>query len=85
MKTRPSPRGMPSANEPTITQPIPVSEYGSQARAIQCGVVLMTISVIPEAGPGVWRTDEDTAIIDLEWQLQRVGGHPLTPKANSQG
>jgi integrase len=27
-----------------------------------------------------WRTDEDTAVIDLEWQLQRVGGHPLTHK-----
>ena len=25
-------------------------------------------------------TDEDTAVIDLEWQLQRVGGHPLTHK-----
>jgi integrase len=24
--------------------------------------------------------DEDTAVIDLEWQLQRVGGHPLTHK-----
>ena len=31
----------------------------------------------PEDG---WRTDEDTALIDLEWQLQRVGGHPLTHK-----
>jgi len=27
-----------------------------------------------------WRTDEDRAVIDLEWQLQRVGGHPLTHK-----
>jgi len=27
-----------------------------------------------------WRTDEDSAVIDLEWQLQRVGGHPLTHK-----
>jgi integrase len=28
-----------------------------------------------------WQTgDEDTALIDLEWQLQRVGGHPLTHK-----
>jgi integrase len=27
-----------------------------------------------------WRTDEDGAVIDLEWQLQRVGGHPLTHK-----
>ena len=28
-----------------------------------------------------WRADdEDTALIDLEWQLQRVGGHPLTHK-----
>ncbi len=26
------------------------------------------------------RTNEDTAVIDLEWQLQRVGGHPLTHK-----
>ena len=25
-------------------------------------------------------TDEDTAVIDLAWQLQRVGGHPLTHK-----
>jgi hypothetical protein len=25
-------------------------------------------------------TDENTAVIDLEWQLQRVGGHPLTHK-----
>jgi integrase len=25
-------------------------------------------------------TDEDTAVIDPEWQLQRVGGHPLTHK-----
>jgi hypothetical protein len=24
--------------------------------------------------------DEDSAVIDLEWQLQRVGGHPLTHK-----
>jgi integrase len=24
--------------------------------------------------------DEDDAVIDLEWQLQRVGGHPLTHK-----
>ena len=24
--------------------------------------------------------DDDTALIDLEWQLQRVGGHPLTHK-----
>jgi integrase len=30
---------------------------------------------------GDWRADdEDTALIDLEWQLQRVGGHPLTHK-----
>ena len=27
-----------------------------------------------------WRTDEDRAVIDLEWQLQCVGGHPLTHK-----
>ena len=27
-----------------------------------------------------WRTDEDHAVIDLEWQLQRIGGHPLTHK-----
>jgi hypothetical protein len=27
-----------------------------------------------------WRTDEDRAVVDLEWQLQRVGGHPLTHK-----
>ena len=27
-----------------------------------------------------WRTDEDRAVIDLEWQLKRVGGHPLTHK-----
>ena len=27
-----------------------------------------------------WRADEDHAVIDLEWQLQRVGGHPLTHK-----
>jgi integrase len=27
-----------------------------------------------------WCTDEDIAVIDLEWQLQRVGGHPLTHK-----
>jgi integrase len=27
-----------------------------------------------------WRADEDRAVIDLEWQLQRVGGHPLTHK-----
>jgi len=27
-------------------------------------------------GPAI----EDTAVIDLEWQLQRVGGYPLTPK-----
>jgi integrase len=27
-----------------------------------------------------WCTDEDVAVIDLEWQLQRVGGHPLTHK-----
>lgn len=24
--------------------------------------------------------DEESAVIDLEWQLQRVGGHPLTHK-----
>ena len=30
---------------------------------------------------GDWRADdEDTALIDLEWQLQHVGGHPLTHK-----
>jgi integrase len=27
-----------------------------------------------------WRAAEDNAVIDLEWQLQRVGGHPLTHK-----
>jgi integrase len=27
-----------------------------------------------------WRTDEDTAVIDLECQLQCEGGHPLTHK-----
>jgi integrase len=27
-----------------------------------------------------WRADEDTAVVDLEWQLQRVSGHPLTHK-----
>lgn len=30
---------------------------------------------------GDWPSaDEDSAVIDLEWQLQRVGGHPLTHK-----
>jgi integrase len=29
--------------------------------------------------------DEDSAVIDLEWQLQRVGGHPLTAQAPAQG
>lgn len=27
-----------------------------------------------------WRAAEESAVIDLEWQLQRVGGHPLTHK-----
>jgi integrase len=33
-----------------------------------------------EPDDGWQSTDEDTAVIDLEWQLQRVGGHPLTHK-----
>ncbi|MBO0802773.1 MAG: tyrosine-type recombinase/integrase [Nocardiopsaceae bacterium] len=31
--------------------------------------------------PEGWRyDDEENALVDLEWQLQRVGGHPLTHK-----
>lgn len=42
MNIMPSPRGMPSITAPTITQPMPASAYGTQARATQLGSAFMT-------------------------------------------
>jgi len=49
MKTRPSPCGSPSTTGPTVTQRMPASEYGNQARATQRGGAFMPFRLVRDA------------------------------------
>ncbi len=49
MNTKPTPRGLPSTIAPTVTQAMPASVYGNQARAALDGAAFMTIRLTREA------------------------------------
>jgi hypothetical protein len=49
MNTKPSPRGLPSTTAPTVTQAMPASVYGNQARAALDGAAFMTVRLTREA------------------------------------